>query len=324
VAGTTGASSKWPGRTRPTAPGWWPRWPAASWADRSTATATGCSGACAPTGCSQPSRSPGRRRGPGFFRVTRLDAWWHLDMPKVWTAQHGWAMPAHHRRRLPPASWSAGRLRCAAAGDEAIARGRGSRARAQYSSWKADAGHGQWQPVHLAGFPPARVGRGIAHRYGGYRDPESPGVHRVVVWPVHQAPGVALAVGVAGPGEKGDHRIHRCRPPPVPLRAGYLTQPRSPPPGSFGHLDIAWEEPEIALFCRTLASFCRLITLDRRGTGASDPLPPDPLPPWESYAEELAAVLDEVGPERPALLAELDAGRRRSSSPRPNQSAPAP
>jgi class 3 adenylate cyclase len=79
-------------------------------------------------------------------------------------------------------------------------------------------------------------------------------------------------------------------------------------PGSFGHLDIAWEDPGITLFYRTLASFCRLIVFDRRGTGISDPLPPDPLPPWESYAQELAAVLDEVGAQRTALLAEVDAG----------------
>jgi len=79
-------------------------------------------------------------------------------------------------------------------------------------------------------------------------------------------------------------------------------------PGSFGHLDIAWEDPGITLFYRTLASFCRLIVFDRRGTGISDPLPPDPLPPWESYARELGAVLDEVGAERAALLAEVDAG----------------
>jgi pimeloyl-ACP methyl ester carboxylesterase len=62
------------------------------------------------------------------------------------------------------------------------------------------------------------------------------------------------------------------------------------------------------LFCRTLASFCRLILFDRRGTGASDPLPPDPLPPWELYAQEVAGILEEVGSERAALLAELDAG----------------
>jgi class 3 adenylate cyclase len=77
---------------------------------------------------------------------------------------------------------------------------------------------------------------------------------------------------------------------------------------SYGHIDVAWEDPGIALFLRTLASFCRLIMFDRRGTGPSDPLPPEPLPPWESYAEELAAVMDEVGCERAAIMAELDAG----------------
>jgi class 3 adenylate cyclase len=79
-------------------------------------------------------------------------------------------------------------------------------------------------------------------------------------------------------------------------------------PGSVAHIDIAWEDPGISLFCRTLAAFCRLILFDRRGAGQSDPLPPDPLPLSESYAEDLAAVLDEVGAERAALLAEGDAG----------------
>ena len=46
---------------------------------------------------------------------------------------------------------------------------------------------------------------------------------------------------------------------------------------------------------------------DRRGSGASDPLPLDSLPPWESYAQGLTAVLDEVGSQQAALLAQLDA-----------------
>jgi class 3 adenylate cyclase len=78
--------------------------------------------------------------------------------------------------------------------------------------------------------------------------------------------------------------------------------------GSFGHVDMAWEDPGIALFFRTLASFSRLILFDRRGTGASDPVPIDSLPPWESYAQDLAAVLDEVGSEQAALLTQVDAG----------------
>jgi putative transposase len=61
----------------------------------------------------QPSRSGGRRRRPGFFRVTRPDALWHLDMTKVWTAQHGWvylhAIIDYCTREL--VSWSL-ELRC--------------------------------------------------------------------------------------------------------------------------------------------------------------------------------------------------------------------
>jgi hypothetical protein len=94
-------------------------------------------------------------------------------------------------------------------------------------------------------------------------------------------------------------------------------------PGSFGHVDIIWEDPGMVLFFQTLASLSRLILFDRRGTGASDPLPLDSLPPWESYAHDLAAVLDEIGSQRAALLAMLEAGPLALLSPAPGRSAPA-
>jgi pimeloyl-ACP methyl ester carboxylesterase len=78
--------------------------------------------------------------------------------------------------------------------------------------------------------------------------------------------------------------------------------------GSFTHVDTMWENPAVALVYRRLASFARLIRFDRVGTGASDPAPLDYLPPWESYAEELAAVLDEIGSERAAIFVSVDAG----------------
>ena len=53
-------------------------------------------------------------------------------------------------------------------------------------------------------------------------------------------------------------------------------------------VDVVWEDPGVALFLRSLASFSRLILFDRRGSGASDPLSSDQLPPWESHVEELA------------------------------------
>ena len=77
--------------------------------------------------------------------------------------------------------------------------------------------------------------------------------------------------------------------------------------GNYSHVDMVWEDPGIALFLRTLASFSRLIVFDRRGTGASDPRPPGALPPWEAYAQDLTAVLDAVGSQQAALLAQLDA-----------------
>ena len=73
--------------------------------------------------------------------------------------------------------------------------------------------------------------------------------------------------------------------------------------GIFGHVDMFWEDPRMSLFLRGLASFSRLIRFDRRGTGASDPMPGDRLTPWESYAEELVAVMDEVGSARAAVMA---------------------
>jgi class 3 adenylate cyclase len=90
---------------------------------------------------------------------------------------------------------------------------------------------------------------------------------------------------------------------------------------SLGHLDITWEDPGLALFLRSLASFARVILFNRRGTGASDPLPPDPLPPWESYAEELTAVLDAVGSQRTAILAELDAAAIFFAGTRPERTS---
>lgn len=38
----------------------------------------------------QPKRTEGRRRRPGFFQVTRPDELWHLDMTSVCVAEHGW------------------------------------------------------------------------------------------------------------------------------------------------------------------------------------------------------------------------------------------
>ena len=79
-------------------------------------------------------------------------------------------------------------------------------------------------------------------------------------------------------------------------------------PGIGDALDIRWEYPPYASVLRRLASFSRLIMLDRRGMGASDPVSLEALPSWEEWADDALAVLDTVGSERAALLGVNDAG----------------
>ena len=74
------------------------------------------------------------------------------------------------------------------------------------------------------------------------------------------------------------------------------------------HVDVSWEHPASADYLRALASFSRLILLDRRGFGASDALPHGQTPTWEGWAEDIHAVLDAVGSQQAALFGESDAG----------------
>src|ERR1700690_2601806 len=79
--------------------------------------------------------------------------------------------------------------------------------------------------------------------------------------------------------------------------------------GFGGHIDLAWDEATTypQLF-RGLASFSRLIYFDRRGMGASDAIPAGGLPTWETWAEDIGAVLDAAGSERAVVMAAADAG----------------
>ena len=45
-------------------------------------------------------------------------------------------------------------------------------------------------------------------------------------------------------------------------------------PGFPSHLELMWQQPRAAHFYRRLSSFCRLILLDKRGSGLSDRLAP--------------------------------------------------
>ena len=78
--------------------------------------------------------------------------------------------------------------------------------------------------------------------------------------------------------------------------------------GWISHIEHMWEEPRVARFLDRLASFSRLILLDKRGTGLSDPVPLDRLPTLEERMDDVRAVLDAVGSQRAAFLGTSEAG----------------
>jgi class 3 adenylate cyclase len=74
------------------------------------------------------------------------------------------------------------------------------------------------------------------------------------------------------------------------------------------HVELAWEIAAYSRVYRRLASFSRLIRFDYRGHGFSDPLPLSGRPSIEERVEDLLAVLDAVGSERSAVVANNVAG----------------
>jgi len=120
----------------------------------------------------QRRRHEPRRRRPGFFRVECPDQLWHLDMTSIWVAEHGWcylnaAIDCCTREIV---GWSL-ELRCRA--DEAIALVEGA-ARAQgIAPGQLVLGTDNGSAFTARRFKAVLSGLGIAHRRGGYRDPES-------------------------------------------------------------------------------------------------------------------------------------------------------
>jgi class 3 adenylate cyclase len=66
-------------------------------------------------------------------------------------------------------------------------------------------------------------------------------------------------------------------------------------------IDSIDEEPRFARFHRDLASFSRLLRMDLRGVGLSDPIDPSVPPALEQWVGDALAVLDAAGSERAAL-----------------------
>jgi pimeloyl-ACP methyl ester carboxylesterase len=77
-------------------------------------------------------------------------------------------------------------------------------------------------------------------------------------------------------------------------------------PGWVSHIEYAWEDASFSRFLRRLASFSRLILLDRRGTGLSDRV--NDLPTLEQRMDDVRAVMDATGTERAALFGISEGG----------------
>jgi class 3 adenylate cyclase len=71
-------------------------------------------------------------------------------------------------------------------------------------------------------------------------------------------------------------------------------------PPFVSHVELDWQVPHIAAFITRLATFCRLIRFDKRGTGMSDRV--GDVPTLETRMDDVRAVMDAVGSERAALM----------------------
>jgi len=77
-------------------------------------------------------------------------------------------------------------------------------------------------------------------------------------------------------------------------------------PGFVSHVELLGEEPGVARFLRRLTAFSRMLVFDKRGQGLSDR--PGRPPTLEESMDDLKAVIDAAGFERPALLGISEGG----------------
>jgi putative transposase len=120
----------------------------------------------------QRKRTLDRRRRPGFFRVTRPNELWHLDLTSVWVAEHGWCylMAAIDCCTREIVGWHL-ELRCRAT--EAIALVEQAVATRGVAPGTLTLGTDNGSAFTARAFKLVLSGLGVAHRRGGYRDPES-------------------------------------------------------------------------------------------------------------------------------------------------------
>ena len=95
------------------------------------------------------------------------------------------------------------------------------------------------------------------------------------------------------------------------LHIAYLTAGDGPidlvwVPAWITQIEHLWEEPTIAAALERICRFARVIMFDRRGAGLSDPMVGAPT--FEEQMDDVLAVLEATGSERPALFGALEGG----------------
>lgn len=123
-------------------------------------------------GLIQRRRREPRRKRPGFFRVERPSQLWHLDMASVWVAEHGWCylMAAIDCLTREIVGWHI-ELRCRAV--EAIALVEQAAKAQGIEPGQLTLGTDNGSAFTARATRKVLRALGIAHRRGGYRDPES-------------------------------------------------------------------------------------------------------------------------------------------------------
>ena len=77
-------------------------------------------------------------------------------------------------------------------------------------------------------------------------------------------------------------------------------------PGAISNVELLRDDPMRRPFYERLASFCRLIVFDKRGTGASDRVAG--IASLEERMDDVRAVMDAAGSERAALFGVSEGG----------------
>ncbi|MEX2103313.1 MAG: alpha/beta hydrolase, partial [Gaiellaceae bacterium] len=77
-------------------------------------------------------------------------------------------------------------------------------------------------------------------------------------------------------------------------------------PGLISNVEYAWQQPALAAWLRSLASYSRLIWFDKRGTGVSDRV--TDVPTLETRMDDVRAVMDEVGSQQAVLMGVSEGG----------------